>query len=160
MCSIATLWINVSCVPTVSQSIIVFRAVERPWCVLFLRKSQAIEWFSHCVRIRNALKSKLISSSSLFMDLLLWQWKGQEMSSTVYCICSIRRRGYYLFHRPVLCGVYLRAATNWEWHLLISVNLTLWASPDHSHVFNAHSWSGDREKSDPFADIEPRRQID
>ena len=28
----------------------------------------------------------------------------------VYRIHSIRRRGYYLFHRPSLCGVYSRAA--------------------------------------------------
>ena len=27
-----------------------------------------------------------------------------------YRIRSIRRRGYYLFHRPILCGVYSRAA--------------------------------------------------
>ena len=29
-----------------------------------------------------------------------------------YRICSIRRRGYYSFHRAILCGFYLRAATN------------------------------------------------
>ena len=28
-----------------------------------------------------------------------------------YRICSIRRRGYYLFHCAILCGVYTRAAT-------------------------------------------------
>ena len=43
----------------------------------------------------------------------------------VYCIRLIRRRGYYLFYHPSLCGVYLRAATNQERRLLISVNLSL-----------------------------------
>ena len=36
----------------------------------------------------------------------------------VYRIRSIRRRGYYLFHRLSLCGVYLRAATNRERRLI------------------------------------------
>ena len=31
------------------------------------------------------------------------------------------RVGYYLFHRPSLCGVYSRAATIWEWRLLIPI---------------------------------------
>ena len=35
-----------------------------------------------------------------------------------YHIHSIRRRGYYLFHRPSLCGVDLRVATIQEWRLL------------------------------------------
>ena len=39
----------------------------------------------------------------------------------IYCICSIRRRSYYLFHRAILCSFYSRAATNWEWRLLNSV---------------------------------------
>ena len=38
-----------------------------------------------------------------------------------YRIRSIRRRGYYLFHRPSLCGVYSRAATIRERRLLIPV---------------------------------------
>ena len=36
-------------------------------------------------------------------------------------ICSIRRRGYYLFYRSSWCGVDLRAATIQEQHLLIPV---------------------------------------
>ena len=36
-------------------------------------------------------------------------------------ICSIRRRGYYLFHHAILCGFYSRAATIREWRLLNSV---------------------------------------
>ena len=39
----------------------------------------------------------------------------------IYRIRSIRRRGYYLFHRPSLCGVYSRAATIRERRLLIPV---------------------------------------
>ena len=38
-----------------------------------------------------------------------------------YRICSIRRRGYYLFHHVILCGFYSRAATNRERRLLNSV---------------------------------------
>ena len=38
-----------------------------------------------------------------------------------YRIHLIRRRGYYLFHRPSLCGIYSRAATIGERHLLIPV---------------------------------------
>ena len=33
-----------------------------------------------------------------------------EASVTLYRICSIRRCGYYLFHRAILCGFYSRAA--------------------------------------------------
>ena len=39
----------------------------------------------------------------------------------MYRIRSIRRRGYYLFHRPSLCGVYSRAATIRGRRLLIPV---------------------------------------
>ena len=42
------------------------------------------------------------------------------IAHTVY-ICSIRRRGYYSFHRSSLCGVDSRAATIQEQHLLIPV---------------------------------------
>ena len=45
----------------------------------------------------------------------------RHVSRKVYRICSIRRRGYYLFHRANLCGFYLRAATNREQRLLNSV---------------------------------------
>ena len=38
-----------------------------------------------------------------------------------YRICSIRRRGYYLFHREILCSFYSRVATNQERHLLNSM---------------------------------------
>ena len=69
-----------------------------------------------------------------------------------YCIHSIRRRGYYLFHRPVLCGIYSRVATNQEQRLLISVNLTLVPRP--LPLFNVHGESGDGEKSDRFTDLE------
>ena len=40
-----------------------------------------------------------------------------------YRICSIRRRGYYLFHHANLFGFYSRAATYRERHLLNSVFL-------------------------------------
>ena len=36
-------------------------------------------------------------------------------------LCLIRCRGYYLFHHAILCGFYLRAATNRERRLLNSV---------------------------------------
>ena len=46
------------------------------------------------------------------------------LASTRECrICSIRRRGYYLFHHAILCGSYSRAATNRERRLLNSVLL-------------------------------------
>ena len=40
---------------------------------------------------------------------------------TVNRICSIRRRGYCLFDHAILCGFYLRAATNQEQRLLNSL---------------------------------------
>ena len=43
----------------------------------------------------------------------------QAVGSVIYRIRSIKRRGYYLFHRPSLCGVYSRAATIRERRLLI-----------------------------------------
>ena len=45
---------------------------------------------------------------------MTWSWN--------YRICSIRRRGYYLFHHVILCGFYSRAATNRERRLLNSVS--------------------------------------
>ena len=56
------------------------------------------------------------------------------------------------------CGVSIREL----WLIKNGVNWYQWtwpSSPDHSHVFNAHGGSGDGEKSDPFADIEPRTKI-
>ena len=41
-------------------------------------------------------------------------------SYDVYHICLIRCRGYYLFHRTILCGFYSRVATNQERRLLNS----------------------------------------
>ena len=38
----------------------------------------------------------------------------------MYRICSIRRCSYYLLYHAILCGFYLRAATNQEWCLLNS----------------------------------------
>ena len=35
---------------------------------------------------------------------------GLTITNLYYHIRSIKRRGYYLFHRPSLCGVYSRAA--------------------------------------------------
>ena len=43
----------------------------------------------------------------------------QLTSCNYYCIRSIRRHGYYLFHPPSLYGVYSRAATIRERRLLI-----------------------------------------
>ena len=43
-------------------------------------------------------------------------------TGTYYRIRSIRRRGYYLFHRLSLCGVYSRAATIRERRLLVPVS--------------------------------------
>ena len=47
-----------------------------------------------------------------------FQW---PRSRVVYRICSIRHRGYYLFHHAVMCGFYSRAAIDREQHLLDSV---------------------------------------
>ena len=56
--------------------------------------------------------------------LCVWKYDLKAfISNPDYRICSIRRHGYYLFHRAILCGFYLRAATNWERHLLNSVFL-------------------------------------
>ena len=44
-----------------------------------------------------------------------------KLKICLYCICSIRRHGYYLFHHAILCGFYLRVTTNRERHLLNSV---------------------------------------
>ena len=41
----------------------------------------------------------------------------------IYRICSIRRRGYYLFRRAILCSFYSRAATNQKRRILNSVLL-------------------------------------
>ena len=41
----------------------------------------------------------------------------------MYHICLIRRHGYYLFHHAILCGFYLRVATNQEQHLLIKLSV-------------------------------------
>ena len=45
---------------------------------------------------------------------------GLPPEVSIYRICSIRRRGYYLFHCAILCGFYSRAATNRERRLLNS----------------------------------------
>ena len=71
----------------------------------------------------------------------------------MYRIRSIRRCGYYLFHHPILCGVYLRAVTNREWRLLISVDLSLVPRP-LSHFQCTLDTADEAEESDPFADIE------
>ena len=56
--------------------------------------------------------------------LCVWKYDLKAfISNPDYRICSIRRHGYYLFHRAILCGFYLRAATNWERRLLNSVFL-------------------------------------
>ena len=55
-------------------------------------------------------------------DCCAWGWLCMRHASRkVYRICSIRRRGYCLFHRTNLCGFYSRAATNRERCLLNSV---------------------------------------
>ena len=46
---------------------------------------------------------------------------GTVHINDLYRIRSIRHRGYYLFHRPSLCGVYSRAVTIREQCLLIPV---------------------------------------
>ena len=53
--------------------------------------------------------------------LFLATGKQQPCYKTIYRICSIRRRGYYLFHRAILCSFYSRAATNPERRLFNSV---------------------------------------
>ena len=67
----------------------------------------------------------LCQQSSLGVDnlclLFLATGKQQPCSKTIYHICSIRRHGYYLFHRAILCSFYSRAATNPEWRLFNSV---------------------------------------
>ena len=47
--------------------------------------------------------------------------KALALLYCTYRICSIRHRGYYLFHHAILCGFYSRAATHREWRLLNSV---------------------------------------
>ena len=74
----------------------------------------------------------------------------ENFHSKIPCrIRSIRCRGYDLFHRPILCGIYSRAATNRERRLL---NLSL--APDHPLFQCALDTADEAEESDPFADIE------
>ena len=73
--------------------------------------------------------------------------------SNIYRIRLIRHCGYYLFHCPILCGIYSRVATNQEWHLLISLNLSLVPRPLPRFQCTLNTVD-EAEKSDPFTDIE------
>ena len=61
-----------------------------------------------------------------------------------YHIRSFRRRGYYLFHRLSLCGVYSRAATIREWRLL----------PHRQSLEKRSMDTTDLVDSGPIADVE------
>ena len=75
------------------------------------------------------------------------------MNQDIYHIRLIRRRGYYFFHCPILCGVYSRAVTKREQCLLISVELSLIPRP--LPCFQCTFDTADEaEESDPFIDIE------
>ena len=65
-----------------------------------------------------------------------------------YCICSIRRCGYYLFHHTILCGFYSRAATIREQRLLNSVSQSV------KSFVNVKAMDTEFKESDPFTDVE------
>ena len=66
---------------------------------------------------------------------------------------------YYLFHHPILCGIYSRVATNWEWCLLIPANLSLIPRP-LLHFQCTLNTADESEESDPFADIEDEDELE
>ena len=56
---------------------------------------------------------------------------------------------YYLFHHPILCGIYSRVATNREWCLLIPANLSLISRP-LLHFQCTLNTADESEESDPW----------
>ena len=70
--------------------------------------------------------------------------------ATILCASFIHT---ILFHRPILCDVYLRVVTNQERRLLISVNLSLIPRP-LPHFQCTLDTADEAQESDPFADIE------
>ena len=79
------------------------------------------------------------------------QWK-QAFKIAVYHIRSIRRRGYYLFHRPILYGIYSRVVTNRERLLLIQANLSLIPRPLPRFQCTLDT-ADESDESDTLADI-------
>ena len=78
---------------------------------------------------------------------------AKKREDQVYRIHSIRSHSYYLFHCPILCSVYSRVATNWEWCSLISVSLSL-VPRLFPHFQCILDTVDEAEESHPFADIE------
>ena len=80
--------------------------------------------FSGALAERWLLRKDCRKPLGLAMMVLAYQLafcSYQREFQTTYRICSIRRRGYYLFHHAILRGFYSRAATNRERRLLNSV---------------------------------------
>ena len=131
-----------------------------PWLLSPLPMTSSSEWIGTSYQTSNCEQQYTKEE---------WYSHGTATSSNGWCTCTSCCISTTVFAQSdAMATTYFIAqfcAASIQERRLIesSVHWYQWtwpSSPDHSHVFNAYGGSGDGEKSDPYADIEPRTKTD